>query len=132
MEQLFGIKFIKRRFPALKGIGGKSLEIDIYNEELKLGLEHQGAQHFIRKKYFGAHRLESTIEHDKRKRAYCKQNGITLIEIRQVGEVTPDSELKEAIRAALVTEGYLSQGELASLRGETISIAEVLRKKRGH
>lgn len=106
MEQLFGKKFRKRRFPQLKGLGGKSLEIDLYNEELRIGLEHQGAQHFIRKKYFGEHRFMSIREHDRRKRAYCKSNGITLIEVRQVGEVTPDSELKDAIRVALLAQGY--------------------------
>lgn len=106
MEQLFGKKFQKRRFTQLKGIGGKSLEIDLYNEELRLGLEHQGAQHFSRKKYFGEHRFGSVKEHDRRKRAYCKKNGITLIEVRQVGEVTPDSALKETIRGALLAEGY--------------------------
>jgi hypothetical protein len=106
MEQLFGKKFQKCRFPQLKGLGGKSLEIDLYNEELRLGLEHQGAQHFIRKKYFGEHRFGGVREHDRRKRAYCKKNGITLIEVRQVGEVTPDSALKDTIRAALLAEEY--------------------------
>lgn len=106
MEQLFGKKFRKLRLPSLKGLGGKSLEIDLYNDELKLGLEHQGAQHFIKKKYFGEHRFAGVREHDKRKRAYCRKNGITLIEIRQVGEVTPDDELKEAIRKALLAQNY--------------------------
>jgi len=106
MEQLFGRKFRKRRFPKLKGLGGKSLEIDLYNDELRLGLEHQGAQHFIKKKYFGEHRFASVREHDKRKRSYCRKNGITLIEIRQVGEVTPDNQLKQTIRAALLAARY--------------------------
>lgn len=106
MEQLFGKKFVKKRFPDLKGIGGKSLEIDLYNEELKLGLEHQGAQHFMKKKFFGEHRYAQVFEHDRRKKAYCAKNGITLIEIRQVGEVTPDAKLKEAIRSALLAQNF--------------------------
>jgi hypothetical protein len=106
MEQLFGVKFTKRRFSDLKGLGGKSLEIDLYNEELKLGLEHQGAQHFIRKKYFGEHRYDGVREHDRRKKTYCAKRGITLIEIHQVGEKTPDDRLKDAIREQLLKRKF--------------------------
>jgi hypothetical protein len=106
MEQLFGTKFVKRRFSDLKGLGGKSLEIDLYNDELKLGLEHQGEQHFIRKKYFGENKYDILREHDKRKKDYCSKQGITLIEIRQVGEKTPDGKLKEAIRDQLLNKGF--------------------------
>jgi hypothetical protein len=106
MQQLFGVKFVKRRFADLKGIGGKSLEIDLYNEELKLGLEHQGAQHFIRKKYFGEHRYDGVREHDRRKKTYCAKRGITLIEIHQVGEKTPDEKLKDAIRKQLLKKKF--------------------------
>ena len=106
MEQLFGVKFVKRRFSDMKGIGGKSLEIDLYNDELKLGLEHQGAQHFIRKKYFGEHKYDGVREHDRRKKAYCAKRGITLIEIHQVGEKTPDNKLKEAIREQLLKKKF--------------------------
>lgn len=106
MEQLFRVKFVKQRFPELKGLGGKSLELDMYNEQLKLALEHQGAHHFMRKKYFGENRYEAVQEHDRRKRKFCAENGITLIEIRQVGETTPDGELKEAIRSALVAKHF--------------------------
>jgi len=111
MEQLFGVKFVKQRLPDLKGLGGKALEIDLYNDQLKLGLEHQGAQHFIKKKFFGKNRFEAVQEHDRRKRKFCNENGITLIEIRQVGETTPDGQLKEAIRSALLKKNFpLPQG----------------------
>ncbi len=106
MEQLFGVKFVKRRFADLKGIGGKALEIDLYNDELKLGLEHQGAQHFIRKKYFGEHRYDGVREHDRRKKAYCAKRGITLIEIHQAGEKTPDDQLKDTIRKQLLKKKF--------------------------
>ena len=97
LEQMFGKKFGKKRFSDLRGLGGNPLEIDLYNEELCLGLEHHGAQHFIRKKFFGVYRFEKQQEHDRRRRAYCKSKGITLIEVRQVGEVTPDDKLKAII-----------------------------------
>ena len=111
LEQIFGKKFGKKRFSDLRGIGGNPLEIDLYNEELRLGLEHHGAQHFIRKKFYGVHRFEKQQEHDRRRRAYCKSKGITLIEVRQVGEVTPDENLKNIIVDACKKEGvYLPKG----------------------
>jgi hypothetical protein len=97
IEQLFDKKFGKKRFADLRGVGGNPLEIDIYNEELRLGIEHHGAQHYIHKKFFGLSRYHKQREHDKRRRKYCKAQGITLIEIRQVGEVTPDEDLKAII-----------------------------------
>ena len=105
LEQLFGKKFNKKRFENLRGMGGNPLEIDLYNEELRLGVEHHGAQHFIHKKYFGVNRFQKQQEHDRRRRVYCKSNGITLIEIRQLGEITPDNNLKEIIGAACLKAG---------------------------
>jgi hypothetical protein len=105
MEQLFQKPFIKQRFKDLLGLGGRPLEIDIYNDELRLGLEHHGSQHFSAKPYFGVNRFEKQAEHDRRRREFCVQNGITLIEIRQVGEVTPDESLKEIIKEACIKAG---------------------------
>jgi len=97
LEQLFRKKFCKKRFNDLRGVGGNPLEIDLYNEELRLGVEHHGTQHFIQKKFYGINRFHKQQEHDRRRRQYCKSRGITLIEIRQVGEITPDKKLKEII-----------------------------------
>jgi hypothetical protein len=111
LEQIFGKKFGKIRFSDLRGLGGNPLEIDLYNEELRLGLEHHGAQHFLRKKFYGVHRLKKQKEHDRRRRTYCKAKGITLIEVRQVGEVTPDEKLKTIIVDTCKQAGiYLPKG----------------------
>lgn len=105
-EQIFKRKFVKKRFREMKGIGGKSLELDLYNAELKLAVEHQGAHHYIRKKFYGEERFEHVQEHDRRKRQFCEANGITLIEIRQVGEVTKDNDLKDVIREKLEEKSF--------------------------
>jgi hypothetical protein len=105
LEQLFGKKFDKKRFKDLRGIGGNPLEIDLYNEDLRLGVEHHGAQHYVHKKFFGLNRFQKQQVHDRRRRDYCKANGITLIEIRQVGEITPDNNLKEIIYKACLNGG---------------------------
>ncbi len=131
MEQLFGKPFVKKRFTELKGKGGKALELDLYNDELSLALEHQGAQHFIPKKYFKVHRLNEVMEHDRRKRKFCAARGITLIEIRQVGDATPDSQLKEAIRRALVAKGFaLPKGfDLKTLKLDAAALPSLTQEK---
>src|SRR5687767_12944273 len=46
-EETFGVKFIKtRNLPWLKSpMTGKSLELDLYNDDFKLAIEIQGRQH---------------------------------------------------------------------------------------
>lgn len=60
-----------------------NLEIDLYNAELKLGIEYQGDQHFKYNTYF--HKTKDgyirSMDKDHFKRKKCYQNGIYLIEI---------------------------------------------------
>ena len=67
----------------LKGSSGKCLELDMYNEELKLAFEYDGIQHSKYSPYF--HKNYSDFlkqqENDKLKDKLCKDNGITLIRI---------------------------------------------------
>lgn len=56
------------------------LELDIYIEELGLGIEYQGIQHFEPIKHWGGEEaLKKTRERDERKRVLCKNNNINLI-----------------------------------------------------
>lgn len=98
VEQLFGREFTEKRFQDLRGIGGKPLQIDLYCDALKLGVEHHGSQHFSPKKFWGQWRFKRQQEHDRRRREYCQQRGITLIELRQVGEITKLEDIKAIIR----------------------------------
>ena len=56
------------------------LELDVYIDDLKIGIEYQGLQHFIPVKHWGGKEgLIKTKERDKRKADLCKANGIHLI-----------------------------------------------------
>lgn len=81
-EAIFGKKFPKVKPSWLIGPKGHKLELDGYNEELKLAFEYQGAQHYFQNNRFHKNRtLESQKGYDNIKRDLCKKNGITLIEI---------------------------------------------------
>ena len=59
------------------------LEIDIYIENLKIGFEYQGQQHYIPVKHWGGKKkLSVQQEHDKRKKEICNNLGVILYEIR--------------------------------------------------
>ena len=61
----------------------KKQEIDIFNEEYKIGIEYQGAQHFKAIDYFGGEEgLRTRQLHDQIKTNYCKNNNIPLIRIK--------------------------------------------------
>lgn len=107
LEQLFRVPFEKKRFKDLRGVGGKPLEIDLYNDALKLGLEHHGAQHYQNKVFWGANRYDRQLEHDHRRRTYCREKGITLIEVQQLGEVTKLHRLKDKIKRDCLEGGIV-------------------------
>jgi hypothetical protein len=100
VEQLFKKEFKKVRLKEMRGLGGKPLELYLYNEDLKLAIEHQGVQHYQDKKYFGLNRFARQSEHDQRKVDYCRSNGITLIQIKQFGEITSEKEFRLILRSA--------------------------------
>ncbi len=64
-------------------VTGHNLELDLYNDELKLGIEYSGVQHykfvpFFHKNY--EHFLTQKYR-DEIKRMLCEKNDIKLIEI---------------------------------------------------
>lgn len=57
--------------------------LDIYLPELSLALEYQGEQHFRPIEVFGgAEAFAKNRERDERKRVLCKENGVTIVDIR--------------------------------------------------
>lgn len=81
---IFGKPFTKIRPDMLKNnVTGHNLELDLYNDELKLGIEYSGVQHykfvpFFHKNY--EHFLTQKYR-DEIKRMLCQKNEIHLIEI---------------------------------------------------
>lgn len=83
-EKLFRVPFVSIRPTFLKNHStGRNLELDGYNEQLKLAFEYNGMQHYKYSPKF--HRKEEDLikqkERDVLKKQKCKDNNITLIEI---------------------------------------------------
>jgi hypothetical protein len=81
-EQTFGKPFPKRRPDFLKNPKtGCNLELDGYNEELKLAFEYDGEYHY--KSHWGrrGQSIEQRTTLDQLKDSLCQKEGITLIRI---------------------------------------------------
>ena len=80
VSRLFPTKTVRREAsPAWLG----QQRLDIYFPELALAIEHQGEQHYYPIEVFGGEQaFVKTQERDERKRALCRRNGVTVIEIR--------------------------------------------------
>ncbi len=85
-EQIFNKKFIKYKPDWLKNSRNNQMELDGYNDELKLAFEHQGEQHFLFNKYF--HRtindLSQRKQDDLQKQQLCKEHKIILIQVPEI------------------------------------------------
>jgi len=86
LEKIFGKPFKKIRPKFLNNpvTGGKfNMELDCYNDELKLAVEFNGIQHYQFVPYF--HKNKETFYNqkyrDELKRRMCKDEGIILIEV---------------------------------------------------
>lgn len=107
LENIFKKPFYKIRPDFLKNdVTGYNLEIDLYNDDLKLAVEVQGDQHYKFTPFF--HRNKDAFLNQKyrdvMKKEKCKNKGITLIEVPySVGE----KKLKSYLVKQLQLEGYL-------------------------
>lgn len=58
----------------------KGLELDVFIEELNIGIEHQGEQHFRPVKDFGGYRTFKRVKrNDKLKKEICDQHGVPIV-----------------------------------------------------
>jgi hypothetical protein len=80
LEILTGMKFVStRRLEWLiNPITKRRLEIDCYCDELKLGVEYNGIQHYKNTNRFGGD-LEHRVYLDTVKKKLCYQNNVTLM-----------------------------------------------------
>ncbi len=107
LENIFKLPFYKVRPNFLRNeVTGHNLEIDLYNNDLRLGIEVQGDQHYKFTPFF--HRNKETFMlqryRDEMKKQKCQKEGITLIEIPyKVGE----KGLKKYLINQLRLTGYL-------------------------
>lgn len=110
-------------FPKCRPFKGSRLELDGYNEELKLAFEYDGAQH--RTGRFANHEHDPHIsERDKEKERLCRLSHISLVRIND-REVT-DKILVEVIIKKLQERALLStippEDVLSRLRNPTDAI----------
>ena len=77
------------------------MELDGYNEELKLAFEHQGTQHYSDKTN---HRFmkKNLVENDDEKMMICKSKGIAIIYILEMFTDTKLSDLISVINSSCV------------------------------
>ena len=88
LQQIFQVDFNKNRPMWLRNSRNRQMELDGYNDELKLGFEYQGIQHFEDKSFFSGNQssslldkqkiLRQRIEDDQRKVELCKEHGVGL------------------------------------------------------
>jgi hypothetical protein len=104
-ETLLGVPFPQIR-PAflIREATGQPLELDGYNEELKLAFEYQGVQHYqFSQKWHGSlEELQRQRDRDAEKVVMCQQHGVALLVIPHF-ITQPGAH----IRARLTEMGYL-------------------------
>ena len=107
-EKIFNKPFKKIRPDFLKSHEtGKNLEIDVYNEALKLAIEYNGQQHYQYSKFFhknGQVDFEKQLKRDQFKEQKCKENGIKLI---SVPYLVKNNEIEQYIRVKARELGVL-------------------------
>lgn len=84
IEKIYNKPFPSIRPDFLKSpVTKKNLEIDCYNEELRIGLEYNGKQHYTYTPHFHRNKKNflSQVHRDDWKRKKCRELGIRLIEI---------------------------------------------------
>lgn len=94
LASIFHRKFPNKRPDFMKNpLTGRNLELDCFNEELKIACEYNGIQHYKYLKHFHSsvedfHRQQ---RNDQKTRENCIKNGIFLIEVPYTVKV-PDIE----------------------------------------
>jgi hypothetical protein len=80
---------------------GRHLELDCYNDELKLAVEINGEQHYVFPNTF--HKTEAEFldqqERDKIKKQKCEDSGITFLEVPYT---IPKNQIREYINKNLI------------------------------
>lgn len=106
-EQLFELPFKTAKPKWLKNPKTNgTLELDGFNEYLKIAFEYQGNQHFkIIEKFGGTpEKLRSQQERDEIKRQMCKKRSIFLIEIPQFNNKFRPEQLKDFIKQKCIKD----------------------------
>jgi hypothetical protein len=97
-EKIFNKPFIKVRPKFLKNLAtGRNLELDGYNDELKIAFEYDGRTHYEEWDPNNPGKLAYVRENDILKEKLCKENGILLIRIPYWESLRLEEFIKEAL-----------------------------------
>jgi hypothetical protein len=82
-EELYGVKFVSVRPDWLRNPKtNRNMELDGYNESLKVAFEYQGKQHYEKVSCFQTNRdFVFQQERDNLKRILCEDKGVFLVSI---------------------------------------------------
>lgn len=105
-NQIFNKKFLSERPEWLISPAGNKMELDGFNQELKIAFEHQGSQHYEKNTLF-TQKLSIRKEYDEEKRRICKEKGIKLIEIPELFTLTKLRNLKNVIKEACIEKNIV-------------------------
>lgn len=99
-EKIFGETFHRSIWPdwLRNPETGKGLELDLYNERLKIAIEYHGRQHYEYVPYFhrkGPHEFEAQKRRDAYKLDICDEHGVYVI---TVPYYVPDNRIEQWIR----------------------------------
>jgi hypothetical protein len=101
LSRLFGKTFVKVRPPFLVNPEtGRRLELDCFNQELMLGVEYNGIQHYVYPNPFHRTQLEfeAQLRRDRYKADQCKTAGVQLITVPfTTKRVDIESYLRQAL-----------------------------------
>ncbi len=99
-EHLLGVPFPKKKIRQIRGDQRYPLELDMYNEDLKLAIEHHGEQHYKpQKNWGGEEKLKEIQQRDDERRLGCAKIGIELLEVRSLGDFTSLEEFRDQLRS---------------------------------
>jgi len=82
LEKMYGLPFTNVRPNWLKNPKtGRNLELDCYNDEIKIAVEYNGIQHYEWPNFLGTDKsvFEKQLERDTLKKELCRKNGVFLI-----------------------------------------------------
>jgi hypothetical protein len=107
IQEIYNLPFKKVRPDFLKNPKtGRNLELDMYNDVLKIALEYNGIQHRTYAPYFHKSPLDydAQVERDALKIKRCGEEGVTLI---TVPDTVRYNEMEAFIRSELQKAGRL-------------------------
>lgn len=100
LEEVYGLPFPNCRPDWLKNVTGHNLELDCYNEVLKIALEYNGEQHYLFPNFTNCsyRQFVAQQQRDALKKKLCENRGVKLIIVPYTVET---KDLKSFILKAL-------------------------------